>query len=129
MCTVRSQLGGRYQLSRRPMRSLTAPGIVSHIVSTASGSRRPSSSIGGSSNRYHDDRSDVVGTYGSHGGWPLAGRPSMWSQKFMCTSPPSKPSGNGSRNDGHSSGGGTIGATASVNEKPSRGRPNTAMVV
>ena len=39
------------------------------------------------------------------------------------------PSGSGSRNDGHSSGGGTTGATASVNWKPSRGAPNTASVV
>ena len=42
--------------------------------------------------------------YSSHGGCPLAGRPSMWSQKFMWTSRVML-SGNGSRNDGHSSGG------------------------
>jgi len=41
--------------------SLTAPGIVSHIVTTARGSSRPSSSIGGSSKRYHAERSDEVG--------------------------------------------------------------------
>ena len=59
--------------------------------------------------------------YGSHGGCPLAGRPSRCSQKFMCgSSAKSTPGGNGSRNDGHSCGGGTAGGVASVNSKPGR---------
>ena len=42
-------------------------------------------------------------------GWPLAGRPSTCSQKFMCGSTSPNPGGGGSRNDGHSCGGGTTG--------------------
>jgi hypothetical protein len=49
------------------MRSLTAPGIVSQSVTIASGSSRPPSTTGGSSNRYQLARSDVVGTQVSHG--------------------------------------------------------------
>ena len=101
------------------MRSPTAPGIVSHNATRARGSQSPSSSTGGSSNRYQYTRSDVEGSHWSQGAWPSAGRDSTRSQNDAGANPVT-PSGRGSRNDGHWSGGGTSGHVTSVNSNPWR---------
>ena len=70
----------------------------------------------------------MVGSHWSHGACPTAGRDSTRSQNEAGANPVT-PSGNGSRNDGHCSGGATSGQVTSVNSKPGRTTPNTAMAV
>src|ERR1700730_8849990 len=58
----------------------------------------------------------------------MAGRDSTRSQNDAGGNPVT-PSGSGSRNDGHCSGGGTTGQVTSVNLNPGRAVPKTAMAV